>query len=202
MYTLPLFLPPPQPPLSWTGLSRKEMRSFIDGADVAPLGAGTSSPGDTEGKCVNILYKNRLIIDPKWKFTWFFCNSKSPSRQTCVFLLVSPHCVEWCMCTVLLSLLKVNIFSALIKNQILRGAPISMICGITNSLEANPGRIFSISKRDMETWILQCTYTLQWSRKYLDTSKYLHNHITGLFFFSWGGSVVINFKSWSLFYWF
>lgn len=52
--TLSLFLPPPQPPLSWTGLSLKEMRSFFDGADMTLLGGGTSSPGDKGGKCVNV----------------------------------------------------------------------------------------------------------------------------------------------------
>lgn len=42
--TFPLFLPPPQPPLHITGLSRKEMRSLPTGADVACLGDGRFSP--------------------------------------------------------------------------------------------------------------------------------------------------------------
>lgn len=42
--TFPLFLPPPQPPLHSTGLSRKEMRSLPDGADVVCLGDGRFSP--------------------------------------------------------------------------------------------------------------------------------------------------------------
>lgn len=54
LYTLSLFLPPPQPPLNRTGLSRKEIRSFFDGADVTRFGDGAFSPGDMEGKCVNI----------------------------------------------------------------------------------------------------------------------------------------------------
>lgn len=53
--TLSLFLPPPQPPLNWTGLSRKEMRSFFDGADVTRLGDGSSFPEDkVEKEHVNI----------------------------------------------------------------------------------------------------------------------------------------------------
>lgn len=42
--TFPLFLPPPQPPLHSTGLSRKEMRSLPDGPDVVCLGDGRFSP--------------------------------------------------------------------------------------------------------------------------------------------------------------
>lgn len=39
------FLPLPHPPLSRTGLSRKDVRSILDGADVTSLG-----PGNMEGK--------------------------------------------------------------------------------------------------------------------------------------------------------
>lgn len=42
--TFPLFLPPPQPPLHSTCLSRREMRSLLDGADVVGLGDGRFSP--------------------------------------------------------------------------------------------------------------------------------------------------------------
>lgn len=42
--SLPLFLPPPQPPLQCTGPSLKEMRSFLGGADVDRLADGTSLP--------------------------------------------------------------------------------------------------------------------------------------------------------------
>ncbi len=52
--TLSFFLPPPQPPLSWTGLSRKEMRSFLDGADVTRLGGETSSPVDKDVKWIKM----------------------------------------------------------------------------------------------------------------------------------------------------
>lgn len=52
LHTLSLFLPPPQPPLNWTGWSRKEMRSFFMAADGTLLGDGTFSPGDEEGRRV------------------------------------------------------------------------------------------------------------------------------------------------------
>lgn len=54
LHTLSLFLPPPQPPLNWTGLSRKEMRSFFMAADGTLLGDGAFSPGDEEGKRVRV----------------------------------------------------------------------------------------------------------------------------------------------------
>lgn len=38
------FFPPPQPALSWTGLSRNEMRSFMDGAEVAPADNSAALP--------------------------------------------------------------------------------------------------------------------------------------------------------------
>ena len=47
----------------------------------------------------------------------------------------------------------------LIKKQILRDGPWSMIYDIITSLEANPGPIFNLHKCDMETWSLQCTNT-------------------------------------------
>ena len=55
----------------------------------------------------------------------------------------------------LIYLLKVERFSALIKNHILAGWPSCMICDITNSLEANPGPILSFNKCDVETSSLQ-----------------------------------------------
>ena len=42
-------------------------------------------------------------------------------------------------------LLKVESFSVLIENPILRGRPMSMICDITTSLEANLGPKFKLS---------------------------------------------------------
>lgn len=60
LHTLSLFLPPPQPPLNWTGLSQKEMRSFLMAADGPPLGDGAFSPGDEEGKRVSITDANEM----------------------------------------------------------------------------------------------------------------------------------------------
>ena len=48
-------------------------------------------------------------------------------------------------------LLKVERFTVITENQILRGVPTIMICDITNSLEANPGPIFNLHKCDVET---------------------------------------------------
>lgn len=42
LFNLVLFFPPPQPPLCRTGLSRNEMRSFWDGAELTLLGDGAS----------------------------------------------------------------------------------------------------------------------------------------------------------------
>lgn len=53
LYTFTLFLPAPQPPRSRTGLSRKEMHSFLDGAAKTCFGDGNLSPGNMEGKCVS-----------------------------------------------------------------------------------------------------------------------------------------------------
>ena len=50
-----------------------------------------------------------------------------------------------------IQLLKVESFSVLTGNQILRGGPTRMIYDITTSLEANPGPIFNIHKCDVET---------------------------------------------------
>ena len=59
-------------------------------------------------------------------------------------------------------LLKVESFSELIENLIVRGGPTGMICDITNSLEANPGPVGNLHKYDVETWSLQCTNTEHW----------------------------------------
>ena len=56
-------------------------------------------------------------------------------------------------------LLKVESFSVLIENPVLRGGSMSMICDIATGLEANPGPIFNFHKCDVETWGLQCTNT-------------------------------------------
>jgi len=48
-------------------------------------------------------------------------------------------------------LLEVESFSVLIENLILRGGPMSTICDIPTSLEANPGPIFNLQKFDVET---------------------------------------------------
>lgn len=53
LHYLLFFLPPPHPPLSWTGLSRKDIRSFFDGATETSSGDGNVCPGNTEGNRVN-----------------------------------------------------------------------------------------------------------------------------------------------------
>lgn len=71
-----LFLPPPQPPLSWTGLSRKEMRSFFDGADETRLGAATSFPVNQEKKHVDNLHlkkkSKRVLQFQRHSMVWSF----------------------------------------------------------------------------------------------------------------------------------
>ena len=63
------------------------------------------------------------------------------------------HCAEWFMCRVCfhIHLLKVGTFSVLIENPILSGGPMSMICDITNYMEAYPGPVFNLHKCDVET---------------------------------------------------
>lgn len=53
LHHLVFFLPPPHPPLSWTGLSRKDVRSFLDGANVTSFIDGNVCPGNTEGNRVD-----------------------------------------------------------------------------------------------------------------------------------------------------
>lgn len=54
------------------------------------------------------------------------------------------------------SLMKVYIFSVSSKNLIYRGGPRCMICAITNSLEANPGQIFTTVKYSV-MWHLEAS---------------------------------------------
>lgn len=66
LYTLSLFLPPPQPPLIWTGLSWKEMRSRFEGADVTHCGDGTFSPETHGRKTCQCLRREWNIVNPFW----------------------------------------------------------------------------------------------------------------------------------------
>ena len=65
------------------------------------------------------------------------------------FTNVKKKAVEGCFH---IHLLKVESFSELIENLIVRGGPTGMICDITNSLEANPGPVGNLHKYDVETW--------------------------------------------------
>lgn len=53
------------------------------------------------------------------------------------------------------SLLSVDIFALLIKNQLCKHRSMSMIYDITNILRANPGQIFCIQQCEVQTWSLQ-----------------------------------------------
>lgn len=56
---------------------------------------------------------------------------------------------------------KVSNFSAFIENLILRGRHTGAICDIKNGLEAASDKIFSMDKRDVELWGLECINALK-----------------------------------------
>lgn len=71
------------------------------------------------------------------------------------------------------SLPKVYIFSVVVQNLSLRGGPTSMICDITNTLEANHGPIFSI--HNLETYIRSSKVkyeAVKLNMKYLHISRF------------------------------
>lgn len=62
-----LFFPPPQPPLCRTGLSRNEMRSFRDGAELTLLGDGTSVSVKTKNNIsIYIINGWKRILSANW----------------------------------------------------------------------------------------------------------------------------------------
>lgn len=63
------------------------------------------------------------------------------------------------------------------KSDLKRAGPTSMICDITNRLEADPGPIFCIHKCDMKTRSPQCTYTEKGLTVTSVQQKYLQIHI-------------------------
>lgn len=83
--------------------------------------------------------------------------------------------------------MKVYIFSVSSKNLIYRIGRRSMICAITNSLEANPGQIFTTHKSNVTLGSLQCNSenglyievgnTSSPTIKRLKVKNYLHSYI-------------------------
>ena len=91
-------------------------------------------------KCTYITNTDMIKVPLRSKL----CFSFVPTVECLSFTVLNDVCAEFVFTFICIH------FSVFIENQILRGGPMSMICDITTSLEANSGPVFNLHRCDVE----------------------------------------------------